>query len=478
MSRFQRPGCSPTLAAFCALPLLVVALPLHAQVFVVEPEHIEKHYTQFQPTHVQYPSEPLTTLGREELIRFLQSEQGFAMRPLPVANLTLHANGHMDPTGDKYVDELHAKGISVKPGDRVVISDIKIREKSIVLDLNGGPEHKHKYLRHVSIGVGVADMPLAQDSGAPPTGARLTLLFEERVPDLNGEQVEALLRPMIDFGVKSPAEAFAESLPDFLRKAIEQHRVLVGMDRDMVRYAKGQPVRKVRETGADGKPFEIWIYGEAPQPVEFVRFQEGFVIRVELAKVGEPIEVRNQNEMGDYWGNQPVVASNQHEVPLGDQTAADRTQENAPRSAPSLRKPGEPLPSDSDKNNPAPVEAPVNFPPDQRRPGDPGYSPTVSAKPPAQGSGSQGSSTQGSASSGSQGSASSGTQGAASSGTGSGSQDSGSSSASGSSPSSSSSGKQPQSGSASGKQTSPSTQQQKPPASSSDDQSNPLDKPQ
>jgi hypothetical protein len=392
MPRFERAGCSPLLAAFCALPL-VAALPLHAQVFTVEAEHVEKHYTEFAPTHVRYSEQPITQLGREELIRFMQSEQGFAMRPLPIATLTLHANGHMDPTGDKYVDELHQKGMSVKAGDRVVVTDIRIREKTIELDLNGGPEHKHKYLRHIAIGAGAAEMPLAADDGTPPTGTRITLLFEERVPDLNGEQLQALLKPMIDFGVKSPAEAVAETLPDFLRKAIEGHRVLVGMDRDMVVYAKGQPTRKVRETGDDGKQFEIWIYGESPQPVEFVRFIGSYVTRVDLAKVGEPIVVRDQNEMGDYWGNQPVVASNQHQVQLGDQTSADRTEENAPRSAPTLRKPGEALPADSDKNNPAGSMQPVKMPPDLQRPGDPGYSPTVSAKQP-QGQGSQGQGTQ------------------------------------------------------------------------------------
>lgn len=378
----------PTLAAFCAFSSLIVAVPLHAQVFTVEPEHIEKHYTEFPPTHVRYPNEPMTTLGREQLIRFMQAEQGFAMRPLPIANLTLHANGHMDPTGDKYVDVLHAKGISVKPGDRVVVTDIKIEGQRVVLDLNGGPEHKHKYLRHISIGMGVAEVPLAQDSGAPPTGSRVTLLFEERVPDLNGEQLESLLKPMIDFGVKSPAEAYAESLPDFLHKAVVEHRVLVGMNRDMVVYSKGQPVRKIREQEpGSGKQFEIWVYGEAPQPVEFVRFEGSFVTRVQLAKVGEPMEVRTENEMGDYWGNLPVVAANQHEVKLGDATDADRSEENAPRAAPTLRKPGEqpPTPSSTDKNNPNPVMAPVNFPKDQQRPGDPGYTPTVSAQQPASG---------------------------------------------------------------------------------------------
>jgi hypothetical protein len=178
-------------------------------------------------------------------------------------------------------------------------------------------------------------------------------------------------------------------LPDFLRKAVLDHRVLVGMNRDMVVYSKGQPVRKVREQEPGGKQFEIWVYGESPQPVEFVRFEGSFVTRVQLAKVGEPMEVRTENEMGDYWGNQPVVAANQHQVKLGDATDADRSEENAPRSAPTLRKPGEqPPPSNNDKNNPTPVMAPVNFPKDQQRPGDPGYTPTVSAQQPAQGSGS------------------------------------------------------------------------------------------
>jgi hypothetical protein len=382
-------GCLPALGALCALSLGAAAPAWsQGQVFTVEPEHVEKHYTEFTPTHVRYPEEPLTTLDKEELIRFMQAEHGFAMRPLPIANLILHANGHMDPTGDRYVDLLHAKGISVKPGDGVVVTDIKFREKSIEIDLNGGPEHKHKYLRHISIGMDPYNMtPLAQDSGAPPTGSRVTLEFEEQVPNLNGEQLEALLKPMIDFGVKSPAEAYAESLPPFLRKAIIEHRVLVGMDRDMVRWAKGEPDRKVRETDAQGKAFEVWIYGEVPQPVEFVRFVGPYVVRVELAKVGEPIVARTANEMGDYWGNQPAVKPNEHEIELGDRTQQDETQENAPREAPTLRKPGDPQPA-ADQSNPAGQMGPVNFPPDQRRPGDPGYTP-----PPAQptGSGTSGS---------------------------------------------------------------------------------------
>lgn len=374
----------PTLAILCAFPLSTIPAQAQGQVFTVEPEHVEKHYTEFAPTHVRYADEPLTTLGREELVRFMQNEQGFAMRPLPISNLVLHANGHMDPMGDRYVELLHSKGFSAKPGDRVVVTDIKFHEKAIELDLNGGPEHKHKYLRHIEVGVGGMLTPLAQDDGTPPTGARIDLEFEERVPELNGEQLEALLKPMIDFGVKSPAEAYAESLPAFLRKAIMDHHVLVGMDRDMVRYSKGQPERKVRETDADGKPFEVWIYGESPQPVEFVRFAGSFVVRDELARVGEPMLVRTANEMGNYWGNQPALAANEHEIQFGDRTQQDQTEENAPRQAPTLREPGEKLPTDS-QANPAGQMGPVNFPKDQQRPGDPGYTPTVPAQQPAPG---------------------------------------------------------------------------------------------
>jgi hypothetical protein len=365
-------------AAFCAS-----AVFCGAQVFIVQPEHVEMHYAQMTPTNVSFSNDPMTTIGREQLIRFLQSEQGFAMRPLPVGNLDLQANGPMVPGGEKYIDELHAKGISVKPGDRVVVTDIKFHDNSITIDLNNGPDHKHKYLRHISVGMDPAyTNPIVPDDGRPPTGARITLLFPKRIPELTGEQVEALLKPMIDFGVKSPAEAYAESLPPFLQKAILEHRVLVGMDRDMVQYAKGQPVRKVREQ-ENGKPFEIWIYGETPQPVEFVRFVDNFVVRVELAKVGQAMEVRTANEMGDYWGNQPVVAANQHQVQMGDQTAADVNEENAPKAPPTLRNPGEKLPTDGDKDHP--VMAPVNMPPGMQRPGDPGYTPTVPAQPPQQG---------------------------------------------------------------------------------------------
>ena len=336
---------------------------LYGQVFTVSPQKIEGHYLDFHPTNIALPIEPLTTRNRQDLLRFLTAEQGFAMRPLPIANMTLRANGNMEPAGSNYVDVLHEKGTSAKPGDRVVITDVKIREDKIVLDLNGGPERKHKFLRHISVGSSPSyTTPVVQDNGPDPVGSRITLVFPHTVPEVTGSQVEELLGPLLEFGVKSPVQAYTDTLPPMLKQAILEHRVLVGMSTDMVLYAKGQPERKVRETEGQ-MPFEEWIYGDPPKDVEFVRVNGNRVIRVEVAKVGESPVIRAQNEMGDYWSTQPNP--NQRDVKLGDQTASASEDQTAPKAPPTLRLPGEKLPSDNDKDHP--VMGPVNFPKDQQK---------------------------------------------------------------------------------------------------------------
>jgi hypothetical protein len=359
--------------ACCAVLALLIPVAAQGQVFIVQAQHISPRYAHFQPTEVKLPAAPLNMVGREELIRFLQAEQGFAMRPLPVAVMTLRANGGMEPTGDKYINELQTKGVAAHPGQRVQVTDIKVEGNRIVLDLNNGPYHRHRFLRHISVGMDPYDDENPMMLDPAPTGSRIVLVFPSRVPDVTGEQVEQLLKPMIDFGVRSPAEAYAETLPDFLRKAILEHRVLVGMDRQMVLYAKGEPDQKDREQ-QDGKPFVIWIYGEAPDPVEFVRFDGDFVVRVEIGKVGEALVVSDENQMGDYWGKQPPAeVQNVNTVELGDRAAQDTAEQNARGTAPTLSNPGEKLP-----NSQTQVMKPVKFPPGMQRPGDPGYTPPPS----------------------------------------------------------------------------------------------------
>lgn len=310
------------------------------QVFIVQTEH-EKAQPPFQATHVQFDNRKLTTRDRRELIVAFTAEQGFARRTLPLdpKGLLLRANGELTPGGTDYEAMLQRKGISSKPGDRLVISDIKIDSDKIVFLFNGGPDHKHKYLRHIQIGAGMGVSPVVQDDGQEPVGSRLTLAFDKYVPDLTPDQLRALIQPVMDFNVKTPMEAYADTLPPVLKDAILHHKALVGMNRKMVLYALGQPQGKTREQD-NGVPFEIWIYGEAPQPTQFVRFIGDKVVRIEVANVGQDLIVRNQDETGGYQDN----GDTSHEVRMGDAAPSATGESGGKRQAPSLRLPGEELP--------------------------------------------------------------------------------------------------------------------------------------
>lgn len=340
---------------------LLVSGYASAQVFTVGPERIQGHYLEFHPTNVALSSQQITSRDRQILLGTLDRNQGFAMRPLPLdrRGIVLHANGRMSPDGQRYVDELNTHGIAAKPGDRVVITDMRIKVDRIVFALNGGPDRKHRILRHISLGSNPDyAQPIVNDSGPEPVGARVTLVFAHGVPEMTPEQLEDLLAPVVGFGVKSPIEAYTDTLPPALRKAILDHHVLVGMSTEMVVYAMGRPDRKVRETEGQ-MPFEDWIYGEPPHDVEFVRINGNRVIRVELAKIGQPLQVHAENEMGNYWNTQ--ADPNVRLIKLGDQDpASEAQQDKRPSDAPSLRNPGEKLPTDGDKDHP--TMQPVQFP--------------------------------------------------------------------------------------------------------------------
>ena len=353
--------------ALAALTLAPTREPLHGQVFTVSTETIEGRFLKFEPTHVELPkmhAGPVTALN---LTRTLQSESGYAMRPLPLASkgLTLVANGALSPAGSDYVTELRDKGISARPGERVTITKITFNKDRLILETNGGPDLPHKYLRHLSVGTGSMQAPLARDNGEQALGSRLTLVFPGGVPNVTGEEVKDLIEPVIGFKEKSPLQAYVETLPPFLKQAILDKHVLVGMDSDMVYHALGQPWQKVRESERD-RPFEEWIYGVPPEKSEFVRLQRDRVTRVEIATVGESPVIRTANEVGSYWQNQGRGA-NERIHNLGDQTEADRAAQNAPSSAPpSLRKPCEKLPADTDPHRPHTGR--VELPPEDGKP--------------------------------------------------------------------------------------------------------------
>jgi len=224
-----------------------------------------------------------------------------------------------------------------------------------------------------------------------PTGARLTLDFKGHLPDMTGTQVKALLAPLISFDVKTPIQAFTDTLPPKLKEAILNHQVLVGMSTDMVLFAKGQPQTKTREM--DGQmPFEEWVYGQPPQDVDFVRINGNRVIRVEIAKLGQPMEVFNQDVVDGMMRTDgtPVIAEKSNTRTIEEGDAERDPNKQAPAPPPSLKNPGEA--TEPTMNGSAGQMRPVQFPkprPDDQPAAQPGANPDdqpPAASPPAAGS--------------------------------------------------------------------------------------------
>ncbi len=93
---------------------------------------------------------------RIELIQLLQSEQGFAIYPIPRGHkgIFMAANCNLDPTGEAYREIDIKEGLSSKPGDRIVITGIKFEHSRIVFELNNGPNFKHCFIRHIELSSG------------------------------------------------------------------------------------------------------------------------------------------------------------------------------------------------------------------------------------------------------------------------------------------------------------------------------------
>ena len=183
-------------APVCVLAALVAAQWLAAQVITIDTSGkgkattngpVDRQFAQVTPTKVELTKTELDPKTRLMLIRELQSEQGFAMRPFPRGHkgLTLEANGKLEPAGESYLNTVVNQGLSTKPGGRLVITNLKIDRDRIIFDLNDGPDARHRFLRHVQIGVGPqmgdpdVDPTLANQDG-DPTGSRLTLIFHDR----------------------------------------------------------------------------------------------------------------------------------------------------------------------------------------------------------------------------------------------------------------------------------------------------------
>jgi hypothetical protein len=325
------PGCFMKSRCLPVLFLPMIVLSMIAAFCVVASVAVAQTSSASPPAHISKQT-------REDLIRAFTSELVYIRASFPMGRkgLTLK-DGVVSPNGDDLQHLLAMWGPATKPGDRALISNIVIKNDRILFEINGGPVKKQKWYQHIQVaGVGGGgDTPIApSESNANPRGSCVDLVFDHYVPDLGPKELKNLLRPVFDFDSKSPLQAYLETVPPKVKQAIEDHQVLVGMNREMVIYSKGRPPKKVRENDGD-TAYEEWIYGDPPKDVDFVRLVGDEVVRVETMKVDGQKVLRTDKEVNL---EQPSVAS-----------GASQPQER-PANAPSLRRPGEAPPVDPQRD--------------------------------------------------------------------------------------------------------------------------------
>ena len=304
----------------------------------------------------KYADRPrISNENRLQLIRLVSAEFAFTQVPLPRGEkgLTLKSDGELEPAGQGLARLIATHGAAARPGDRVQISSIEFKDRSIVLEINGGPVKKRKWYQRIQIvGTSGASVQAAgPDQNAK--GSSLTLEFKKQVPEMTLADLKELLKPVFDFSVKSPAQAYLDTLPENVRNAIRDHKVLVGMNQEMVTYSKGRPPKRIREKDPTGTEYEEWIYGTPPETVEFVRFIGDEVVRDETMTVDGQKVVRTQREVTPQEG---YSASTK---PAPESPASKSTQ------APTLRRPGEQPPVDP---NAQPGNDPILLPPPPDKP--------------------------------------------------------------------------------------------------------------
>lgn len=239
---------------------------------------------QTEPAPAGQKKGTLQEQSKLDLIRYVSGEFAKATKPLPAGK-----DGFMVYVGQPIMtDQLEravaTHGAAINNGDSVQITKLEFHDHTIAVDVNGGGKGKRNWKDHIQIGMGGAgpDVSTSQtktDVNAPPgtqagMGSTIYLEFKKPVPDLSPDDLKQLLAPFLDFSKQRSASVhWTDTLPAEMKKAIQDRRPTIGMDRDEVIAAIGKPEHKVRERDAEGNEIEDWIYGQPPSKTVFVRFQ-------------------------------------------------------------------------------------------------------------------------------------------------------------------------------------------------------------
>jgi hypothetical protein len=273
---------------------------------------------------------PITEENRVALIRGIQAEFINVKKPFPQGKDGLiFKNGEIHPSDSEIRKLVAMNGPAARPGDKSQITGFEFKDKSVILEINGGPRKKKKWYQRISVAGMGGEAPVSPQSEeeANARGSVLIVQFDKFIPDMNVEQFKKYLAPVLDFKPLAGSEAYIESLPPKVKQALKEKRVLVGMNRDLVTLSKGRPDQKIREHDGDTE-YEEWIFGAPPQDVEFVRFVGDEVVQDKIMKVGGEKVVRTEREIDM---NQTTATAKP--APTTD-----------PAKKPTMRRPGDPEP--------------------------------------------------------------------------------------------------------------------------------------
>jgi hypothetical protein len=239
---------------------------------------------QAPPSSNSQKSGPLQEQSKLDLIRFVSGEFAKATKPLPRGKDGIFVYVGQPLMLDQLNREVANHGAAVNPGDNVQITKLEFHDHTIAVDVNGGGKGKRNWKDHIQMGMGSSGpqsttSSTRTDDNAPPgvipgMGSTIYLEFKKNVPDMTPEELKQLLAPFLDFTKQRSASVhWVDTLSPELKKAIQDRRPTVGMDREEVIAAIGKPEHKVRERDSQGNDIEDWIYGQPPSKTVFVRFQ-------------------------------------------------------------------------------------------------------------------------------------------------------------------------------------------------------------
>lgn len=233
------------------------------------------------------PEARLSDEDKVELIRGLTAESVTVKVFLPRSKkaLKFESDGAWDKAD--WMEIGREYGPVARVGDLVKITRIDFDRDKIIFEINNGLNTKGKWYERIEggMGGGGSTVPLSGKQSRS-AGTTVALVFPSRVPPLKTAAVKKLMAPLFDFEKRTATENYFDTLPPEIQEAIKAKRAEVGMDKDQVLMALGQPRDRIREIKDGGDEIEDWIYGLPPGKITFVSFSEGKVIKVKDTYAG------------------------------------------------------------------------------------------------------------------------------------------------------------------------------------------------